>query len=146
MKTLIIIVLSSLALSATAFELKSDQSYVSKSKTKGCEDFILEKSENPDTPAWYLGQKIIFFEPGFKSNEHSNCHFDKKTDLVSNKWVQQTTAKDCEFKDLGHTRVEVLEQTKSGELLYTSEIAYDDQKDQVQRLSCRFVKKASKAN
>tara|TARA_R110000868_G_scaffold38661_1_gene135044 strand:- start:57534 stop:57974 length:441 start_codon:yes stop_codon:yes gene_type:complete len=145
MKTLIII-LSLLSLSTHAFELKSDQSYVSKTKVKGCDDFILERSENPDTPAWYLGQRIIFFEPGFKSSEQSNCHFDKKTDLVSKKWVQQTIAKDCELKDLAHSRVEVLEQAANGDLIYSSEITYDDQKDQVQRLSCRFVKKASKAN
>ena len=145
MKNLIIL-LSFLSLSAHAFELKSDQSYFSKTKSKGCDDFILERSENPDTPAWYLGQKIVFFEPGFKSSERSNCLFDKKTELLANKWVQQTTAKDCELKDLAHSRVEVLEETKSGELLYSSEITYDDQKDQVHRLSCRFVKKASKAD
>ena len=129
-----------------AFELMEGQSYKAKSNKNNCDDFVLQKSKNPNTPSWLLGPSIVFFEPGFKESDRSNCMVDKVVEKQGNKWIQNTRAFDCEDVELGYSKVEKLEMNKKSELIYSSEITYTNQKNQVQRLSCRFVKEASKAN
>lgn len=133
-----------ISLPAHALELKINNEYISINEVEGCDDFKLIRSENPSIKAWLLGPRIVFFDAGFKSQEKSNCMVSKETNLKENKWVQITKSFDCEDIELAYSRVEIIEQNKKGELIYTSEITYDNQKDQVQKLSCRYKKKAVK--
>lgn len=133
-----------ISLSAHAIELKINNEYVSINEIEGCDDFNLVRSENPSIEAWLLGPKIVFFDPGTKFQEKSNCMVTKETSSKESIWIQKTKSFDCEDIELAYSRVEKLEQNKKGELIYTSEITYDNQKDQVQKLSCRYKEKAVK--
>ena len=129
-----------------AFELMEGLSYTAKMNKNDCDDFVLQKSKNPSTPSWLLGPRIVFFEPGFKESDKSNCMVEKSVEQQGNKWIQNTRAYDCEDAKLAYSKIEKLELNEKNELIYSSEITYEDQKDQVQQLSCRFLKEASKAN
>ena len=133
-----------ISLSAQALEIKANEEYITAIDIEGCDDFNMIRSENPSIKAWLLGPKIVFFDPGFKSQEKSNCMVTKETIAKESKWIQMTKSFDCEDIELAYSRVEKLEQNKKGDLIYTSEITYDNQKDQVQKLSCRYKKKAVK--
>lgn len=135
-----------LSFCAYGLELKVNEEYISSVDQDGCVDFILVRSENPSTPAWLLGPKIVFFDPGFKSTEKSNCMISKETIKKDKAWIQTTKSYECEDRELSYLRVEKLEQNPNGELIYSSEISYNDQRSQVQKLSCRFKKKTSKNN
>tara|TARA_R110002049_G_scaffold108111_1_gene256121 strand:+ start:569 stop:1006 length:438 start_codon:yes stop_codon:yes gene_type:complete len=126
-----------------AIDLRENENYIAISENESCEGFELLKSENKQTPSWFLGPRIIMFEPGYKSTEQTVCSITKETNLVNKKWIQTTRSQNCKDIELQFYRLETLEESNNL-LIYSSEITYDNQKDQVQKLSCRYKKKAVK--
>lgn len=126
---------------AFALSLSEGQKFTSIQDEDNCPSFTMHKSANPNTASsWLLGPKIVFFEPGHLSKDQSNCMVEVESFEKDGKWVQTTKTSECEESALLYIRVETLEQNSKGELIYSSEITYQDQKNQVTKLSCRFRK------